>query len=97
LQVGLDLSFFDTSVNMGPEEATRILQVALGISDDGVWGPQTAGAAAGITSVVDVITAFTARRQAVYESFATFKYFGADWTRRTSEIGDESAAMAGAS
>jgi lysozyme family protein len=94
LQNGLDLSFFDTSVNMGPEEATRILQVALGIADDGVWGPQTSGAAAGITNVVQVIHAFTVRRLAVYETFSTFKYFGTDWARRTSRIGSQSVAMA---
>ena len=60
LPIGLDLSFFDSSVNMGPEEAIRILQFALNISVDGIWGPQTAGAVAGIGAVAGVINAFTA-------------------------------------
>lgn len=96
LQVGLDLSFFDAAVNMGVKEAIRILQVALGIGDDGIWGPQTAAAVSGVGNVVDVIEAFTVRRQAVYEEFSTFAYFGADWTRRTTTIGDESVTMADA-
>jgi lysozyme family protein len=93
LPVGLDLSFFDTSVNMG-NESIKILQFVLGIGVDGDWGPQTAGAVAAITNVVDVINAYTARRLAVYQSFSTFQYFGPDWTRRTNQIGSQSVAMA---
>jgi lysozyme family protein len=96
LPAGLDLSFFDSSVNMGPREAIRILQFALNLGEagiDGIWGPQTAGAVAGIADVATVIEAFTARRQAVYRTFATFQYFGDDWIRRAKEIGDESLQM----
>ena len=93
LPIGLDLSFFDSSVNMGARQATEILQFALDIGVDGIWGPQTAGAVAGIGEVDDVINAFTAQREAVYRSFSTFQYFGADWIRRATEIGSESIQM----
>jgi lysozyme family protein len=93
LQAGLDLSFFDSAVNMGAE-SIKILQFVLGIDVDGAWGPQTATAVAGITDVVAVIKAYTARRQAVYQSFSTYTYFGPDWTRRTTQIGNQSLAMA---
>jgi lysozyme family protein len=93
LPAGLDLSFFDSSVNMGLGEATRILQFVLNIPADGTWGPQTAGAVTGIANVTTVIEAFTARREAVYRTFATFQFFGTDWIRRTQEIGDESLQM----
>jgi Glycosyl hydrolase 108 len=93
LPTGLDLSFFDSSVNMGPEEAIRILQSALNINADGIWGPQTAGAVADIVAVKTVIEAFTARREAVYRTFSTFQFFGADWIRRATEIGNESIQM----
>lgn len=33
----------DTGVNMGPGVATRLLQSALGVKDDGVFGPVTQG------------------------------------------------------
>ena len=93
LPIGLDLSFFDSSVNMGPGQATEILQFALDIGVDGIWGPQTAGAVAGISDVDGVINAFTAQREAVYRSFSTFQYFGADWIRRATEIGAELIQM----
>jgi lysozyme family protein len=93
LAAGLDLSFFDSSVNMGPEQAIRILQSALNIDVDGIWGPQTAGAVAGIAAVKTVIEAFTAQREAVYRTFSTFQYFGTDWIRRATEIGNASVQM----
>jgi len=96
LPPGLDLSVFDTNVNMGPSMGTMILQYALGVTIDGVWGPQTAGAVAAITSSIPVIDAYTSRREAVYRSFGDFVYFGDDWIRRAQTIGSQSAAMAGA-
>ncbi len=93
LPIGLDLSFFDSSVNMGAGQATEILQFALEIGVDGIWGPQTAGAVAQIADVDDVINAFTTQREAVYRSFSTFQYFGSDWIRRATEIGSESIQM----
>jgi lysozyme family protein len=95
LPLGLDLSFFDTAVNMGSKEARRILQFSLNVPVDGIWGPETAGAVAAIADITVVINAFTAQRKAVYESFSTFRYFGTDWIRRATEIGNESNQMVG--
>lgn len=94
LPSGLDLSFFDASVNEGTHEAIRILQVALGIASDGAWGPQTLGAVQAIGNVTGAITAFTARRAAVYRLMPGDKYFDADWERRTREIGAQSLKLA---
>ena len=93
LPTGLDLSFFDTAVNQGSHEAIKILQAVLGIPDDGEWGPQTDLAIKGTIDVAATIKAFTNRRQAVYRSLGTFRYFGSDWLRRASEIGAESLKM----
>ena len=95
LPIGLDLSFFDTAVNMGPEESRRILQYSLNVPVDGIWGPETAGAVAAIADITVVINAFTAQRKAAYESFSTFRYFGRDWIRRATEIGNESNQIVG--
>jgi lysozyme family protein len=94
LPAGLDLEFFDSAVNQGAEEATRILQVALGVANDGIFGPKTAAAVQAITSVPAVVEAFTARRETVYKESANYKYFGADWERRASQIGAEALTMA---
>jgi lysozyme family protein len=99
LAPGLDLQFFDESVNAGTSEAIRILQVALGIPEDGAWGPQTAVAAAWSFApqhLPTYIEAFTARREAVYRQLKGFPYFGTDWLRRSAEIGMEALKMAAA-
>lgn len=96
LPVGLDLQFFDSAVNQGSEEATRILQVALHITNDGIWGPKTTSAVALIVDVEDVIEAFTVRRQVAYSESHGFGEFGKGWTRRTAEIGAAAAKMVAA-
>jgi lysozyme family protein len=93
LPPGLDLEVFDTRVNQGAAEATRILQVALGIQNDGIWGPQTTHAVQAITDLPTVIKAFTARRTAVYKQTNGFGDYGKDWLRRASEIGAEALKM----
>lgn len=99
LPPGLDLCFFDSSVNEGCTEAVRILQHVLDIEADGMWGPQTAAAVAAIPQVSHpvqlpaIIRAFTARRETVYRESKGFPYFGKDWLRRSKEIGDEALKM----
>lgn len=93
LPAGLDMSFFDTAVNMGTTEATKILQFSRGITADGDWGPQTDAAIASIKDVGSAVRLFEARRETVYHMMTGFKYFGADWTRRTSEISAQSLTM----
>lgn len=93
LAPGVDLSFFDASVNEGTHEAIKILQVALDIDSDGAWGPQTALAARAIVNPTLTINAFTARRKAVYKQMKDYEYFGTDWERRATEIGAESLKM----
>lgn len=86
LPAGLDLCFFDESVNAGPYEATRILQATLGIATDGVWGPQTDLAVCDTVNVPGAIADFTARREAYYRALPAFKYFGSGWMDRSEAI-----------
>ena len=93
---GLDLQFFDTSVNMGCTEAVRILQHVLGIQVDGLYGPHATMRVAQIPvrDVPSVIRTFTERRQEVYRQLKGFPYFGDDWIRRAKEIGATALVMA---
>jgi lysozyme family protein len=95
LPAGIDLVHFDSSVNEGCTEATRILQFVLGIKVDGLWGPQTAAKVAAIQSrdVPSIIRTHTARRKHVYGEMKGFKYFGEDWLQRSTEIGAEAIKM----
>ncbi len=99
LPPGLDLQFFDTAVNQGQSEAVRILQVALDIENDGLWGPQTDGAVQALATpalVAGALRRFTARRQAVYRQTNGFNRFGTDWLRRNKEIGAAALKMVAA-
>jgi lysozyme family protein len=91
---GLDLVFFDAAVNEGVTEATKILQVAIGVEADGLWGQQTQGAIEAIRDVGSVIETFTQRRETVYQMMPGYRYFGSDWMRRSAEIGAEALRMA---
>lgn len=93
LPPGLDLQFFDECVNTGAAEAVKVLQVALGITADGVWGPKTMAAVQGITNLAAVVRAYTARREAVYRQMRGFARFGKDWELRASEIGADALKM----
>lgn len=96
LPPGLDLSFFDESVNSGTTEAIRVLQAALDVANDGDWGPQTSAAVTlAASKPTTAIQAFTTRREAVYRSMKGFQYFGHDWINRTNEIGAAALKMAG--
>lgn len=91
---GLDLSFFDESVNAGTYEATKILQSVLGLDNDGIWGPKTAKAVSEIDVAQIIINAFMLRRIVVYGLMPGFPYFGEGWTRRARVIGEQSLKMA---
>jgi lysozyme family protein len=95
---GVDLVVFDTRTNMGTTEAIKILQVALDVKPDGLWGPLTNAAlkTQAPKYAVQVIERFEARRLAVYKQIPGFKYFGDDWTRRNQEISAAAEKMAGA-
>lgn len=93
---GLALCVFDANVNEGSTEGTKILQAALGITNDGQWGPATAAAVAAITDPRNVIVAFIQRRETVYRQMRGFQYFGKDWLRRAQEIGAQALKMTGA-
>lgn len=95
LKPGMQLSFFDAAVNEGTTEAVKILQFALNLARDGVWGIQTAAALASYTDQVALINAFGMRRRAVYQEMPGYQYFGKDWTRRAIQIHDQSLKMVG--
>lgn len=96
LPPGLDLALFDSNVNMGSTEGTKILQAALRCANDGEWGPATQAAVDAITDVTSVIKRFGDRREVVYRMIPGFRSFGKDWLRRNQEITNQALKMAGA-
>lgn len=82
LPSGLDLMAFDCAVNQGVGRASRILQLAVGATPDGIIGKQTlAKAQAGVAE--DHIREMAALRMKAYGDLkALFGEYGLGWSRR---------------
>lgn len=93
LPAGLDLECFDECVNEGSHRAIILLQVALRVHADGVFGQQTE-AAIKASDVIPLIDKYKVAREAFYHGLANFKYFGGDWIRRSETIDKQADALA---
>ena len=72
---------FDFAVNSGIQTAIRKLQAAIGVADDGHWGPISAARLAEM-DVSDVLMLYIAERLDFWRKLRTFKTFGAGWAGR---------------
>ena len=90
---------FDAAVNNGAGMAARWLQAALGVVADGVIGPQTQAALAGVTDFTTLLGNFHASRIIYMASLPTWPTFGVGWSRRLAQLpyqaGQVAAAMGG--
>ena len=84
LPPALAFQVFDFAVNSGIETAVRYLQRALGVGDDGHFGPITRAAAAKM-SESDAVMRFAAERIEFYCRLSTFGTFGKGWVRRVAQ------------
>ena len=80
--VGFQL--LDAAVNSGIGQATRWLQVAAGVADDGVIGPATLGALR-IADPNDLVMRFCAERLDFMTRLSTWPQFGKGWARRIAQ------------
>lgn len=74
----------DAAVNHGLGTARRMMQRALGVADDGVFGPVTFAMLRKIDQN-DFIMRFVAERLEFYTRLGTWDKFGKGWTRRMAE------------
>jgi lysozyme family protein len=72
---------FDAAVNHGHGNAVRILQRAVGVADDGKWGPVSQAALAPMDHN-DVLLRFLAYRLKFWAALKRFDEFGRGWTNR---------------
>jgi lysozyme family protein len=93
LRPGLDLSYFDNCVNEGPRRATILLQQALHVQADGVWGPGTQKAVDAATNIVALVKEYSEWRARFYRGLGTFQYFGKGWIARVNYIERASLKM----
>ena len=81
---GVAFQLLDFAVNSGIETAVRSFQKALGIADDGHWGP-VSQAAANAASESDMILGINAERLDFMTRLTTWPRFGAGWARRIAQ------------
>ncbi len=72
---------FDFAVNSGLSVSILKLQAALGVAQDGHWGPVTA-AKANAMDVSDIIMRFAAQRLMHMTALSIWPTFGKGWARR---------------
>ena len=83
LPAPLALILYDFGVNSGPATAAKALQRVLGVTQDGVIGPQTLKAVqAKQGQGVDIIVDILARRALFMMSLKIWNTFGFGWLRR---------------
>lgn len=80
LPAGLAILYFDACVNQGAGAAAHMLQLALGVTADGVVGPGTLAMAA--KAGPPVLTEYAALRGHRYAETANEDRFGLGWMRR---------------
>lgn len=86
LPAGLDLAVFDFAVNSGPKRAAEFLQRLLGVTADGIIGPDTLAAVRAIKDVALMINMYMDRRESFLKGLKTFPTFGKGWMSRTKAV-----------
>lgn len=72
---------FDFAVNSGIQTAIRKLQTAIGVADDGHWGPVSAARLASL-EVNDVLLRYMAQRLRFWVKCSAWPTMGAGWVNR---------------
>lgn len=93
LPAGVDYCVFDFAVNSGVNRASRFLQRAVGVAEDGKLGPITlrAVSAMGADCLVDAICN---ARMTFLKGLKHFNVFGKGWTRRVEDVRAKAKAIA---
>lgn len=86
LPSGIDLLFFNASVNSGRQQAVKELQRALGVSSDGMMGMETLNAVNAAQDYRLLIHNMSDQRRAFYKRLKNFKYYGKGWMARTQRM-----------
>jgi len=87
LPAGIDLLVLDAAVQHDPTDAVQLLQLALKVGADGVFGSVTRNALAKVKDVRALAQEFTARNLYFYMNLdAIDQTFGLGWARRVLRI-----------
>lgn len=93
LPPGLDLAVFDFAVNSGPEQAVKVLQRLVKVTDDGIMGMRTVAAVKAFEDTEDLITSYSDARLSFMSKLKNWRYFKDSWTTRVKGIEDHAVKM----
>jgi lysozyme family protein len=93
LPAGVDYAMFDYGVNSGIGRSKKVLQRVLGVTADGVLGPQTMHAVER-SDPKNVIVAICDERLRFLKRLRTWPVFGKGWGRRVAQVKATALAMA---
>ena len=82
---GVDYAVFDFAVNSGINRASRYLQRAVGVAEDGKIGPKTLDAVSMHNPKI-LVNRLCDARMAFLRGLGTFPVFGKGWTRRVADV-----------
>ena len=84
MRPAMQFQMFDAAINHGTRSATKMLQRAIGVKDDGVIGPVTL-AAKDKVDINDLLMLFIAERIEFFTQVRTFDIYGKGWMNRMAE------------
>lgn len=84
LPAGVDYLYMDACINHGGNRAAKILQAAVGVTQDGQIGPMTIAAVKDMPAR-KLATEFAYHRMIFYTEIGTFPTYKRGWTRRAIE------------
>jgi lysozyme family protein len=93
LPAGVDYAVFDYGVNSGIGRSKKVLQRVVGVTADGVLGPQTMRAV-GRSDPKTVIVAICDERLRFLKRLRSWPVFGRGWGRRAAQVKATALAMA---
>lgn len=77
----MQYQMFDAAINHGMRRANKMLQRAVGVTDDGIIGDKTMAAVMD-TDLDDLLMLFLAERLKYFTDIRTFDKYGRGWVRR---------------
>ena len=85
---------FDWAVNAGISRASKALQQAVNVDDDGIIGSQTVAMVCDQANHTNVVNTIAVKRENFYRDLKTFDTFGRGWLRRNDETRQSALKMA---
>ena len=85
LPSGLDYAAFDFAINAGSNASRKMVQIAVGVNNDGIFGPATLKAIQN-ADAKDVLGKFTSAKIKFYQSLSNFDVYGKGWLKRCADV-----------